>query len=107
MRTRTVFDPIRGVYTTTFCEDTNVGFIGGKIPPITVSTIGYTCIPDIKNVIFNPPATIVFWSDNTKTVVKCMEGREFDKWEGLSMAICKKLFGKKFKHTFKKWCEND
>ena len=24
----------------------------------------------IKNVIFNPPATIVFWSDDTKTVVK-------------------------------------
>ena len=25
--------------------------------------------PTIKDVIFNPPATIVFWSDNTKTVV--------------------------------------
>ena len=25
----------------------------------------------ITNVIFSPPATIVFWSDKTKTVVKC------------------------------------
>ena len=25
----------------------------------------------IKKVKFNPPATIVFWTDNTKTVVKC------------------------------------
>ena len=27
----------------------------------------------IKNVIFNPPATIVFWEDGSKTVVKCQE----------------------------------
>lgn len=85
-------------------SEVNVGFRGGKIPPITVSALGYICIPDIKNVIFNPPATIVFWVDGTKTVVKCMQGREFDKWEGLSMAICKKLYGKRFKRTFKKWC---
>ena len=25
----------------------------------------------IENVIFNGPATIVFWSDKTKTVIKC------------------------------------
>ena len=61
-------------------------------------------LPVIEGVIFNPPATIVFWSDGSKTVVKCMDGTEFDKWTGLSMAICKKLFGKQFKHTFKRWC---
>ena len=27
----------------------------------------------IKKVIFNPPATIVFWEDGSKTVVKCRE----------------------------------
>ena len=61
-------------------------------------------LPVIKNVIFNDPATIVFWSDGTKTVVKCMEGKEFNTWDGLAMAICKKLFGKKFKKTFRTWC---
>lgn len=61
-------------------------------------------LPEIKNVIFNDPATIVFWSDGTKTVVKCMEGKEFNTWDGLAMAICKKLFGKKFKKTFRTWC---
>ena len=25
----------------------------------------------IKKVIFNPPATVVYWSDGSKTVVKC------------------------------------
>ena len=61
-------------------------------------------LPEIKNVIFNDPATIVFWSDGTKTVVKCMEGKEFNTWDGLAMAICKKLFGKQFKKTFRTWC---
>jgi hypothetical protein len=59
---------------------------------------------DIENVIFNPPATIVFWTDGTKTVVKA-DGEEFDAEKGLAMAISKKLFGNKYDYyeTFKKW----
>ena len=58
----------------------------------------------ITNVIFNNPATIVFWSDGTKTVVKCDEREEFDPEEGLAMAICKKYFGGGFYNDiFKKW----
>ena len=30
-------------------------------------------IPPIKKVIFHDPATVVFWKDGTKTVVKCGE----------------------------------
>jgi len=48
---------------------------------------------EISKVIFNPPATIVFWKDNEKTVVKCSEGEIFDQEKGLAMAICKRLFG--------------
>ena len=61
---------------------------------------------DITRVIFNPPATIVFWDDETKTVVKCQEGDTFDKELGLAMAISKKYFGNKgnFNEQFKKWC---
>ncbi len=40
----------------------------------------------IKKVIFNPPATIVFWKDGTKTVVKA-RGEAFDPEKGLAMAI--------------------
>ena len=32
----------------------------------------------IKNVIFNDPATIVFWNDDTKTVVKAQSAEAFD-----------------------------
>lgn len=58
----------------------------------------------ITKVIFNYPATIVLWSDGTKTVVKCDERDEFDPEKGLAMAICKKYFGGGFYNDiFKKW----
>lgn len=62
-------------------------------------------IPEIKNVIYNDPATIVFWSDGTKTVVKCGEGDEFDPEKGLAMAISKKALGNQgnYYNTFTKW----
>lgn len=68
----------------------------------------------IENVIFQNPATIVFWSDGTKTVVNCMDnveakkkivdGKEviirkprkcdtYSKEAGLAMAIVKKWAG--------------
>ena len=58
----------------------------------------------IKNVKFNPPATIVFWTDNTKTVVKCT-GEDYDPEKGLAMCICKKMLGNKgnYYEVFKKW----
>lgn len=61
--------------------------------------------PKIKKVIFNNPATIVYWSDNTKTVVKCQEGDTYSKEVGLAMCISKKYLGNKsnFNNEFKKW----
>ncbi len=49
----------------------------------------------IKDVIYNPPATIVFWMDGTKTVVRCGEYDNFDCEKGLAMAIAKKALGNK------------
>lgn len=65
----------------------------------------YPTYPEIKNVIFNPPATIVFWDDGTKTVVKAQNGEHFDPEKGLSMAIAKKHFGNKghYFEEIKKW----
>lgn len=67
--------------------------------------IGSSHIPEIKNVIFNDPATIVFWEDGTKTVVKCQDGDEFDPEKGLAMAIAKKAYGNKgnYCNKMKKW----
>lgn len=60
---------------------------------------------DIERVIFNDPATIVFWNDGTKTVVKCAEGDEFDPEKGIAMCISKKIFGnqRSYYNKIKKW----
>lgn len=51
----------------------------------------------VEKVIFNKPATIVFWSDNTKTVVVCGKDDTYDKEKGFFIACAKKLFGNDFK----------
>lgn len=59
----------------------------------------------IKNVIFNEPATIVYWDDGDKTVVKCRNGEQYDSEKGLAMAISKKALGNRgnYFNEFKKW----
>ena len=52
-------------------------------------------IPEVKKVIFNDPATIVYWKDGTKTVVKCQKGDDFDQEKGFAMAFLKKCWGNK------------
>lgn len=67
----------------------------------------------ITNVIFNDPATIVFWADGTKTVVKCQNGEPFDAEKGLAMAITKRALGDKYEyynqilHWMKKYKKDD
>lgn len=60
---------------------------------------------DIEKVIFNDPATIVFWADGTKTVVKCGEEDVYDYQTGLLMCIAKKAFGNKgkFNDILREW----
>lgn len=80
----------------------------------------------IKEVIFQNPATIVFWTDGTKTVVNCMDNAEIKKKivdgkevtvrrarkcdtyseeAGLAMAIVKKYFGNEgnYNNVFRKF----
>ena len=61
-----------------------------------ICTIDYlNNIPEVKKVIFNDPATIVYWKDGTKTVVKCQNGDDFDSEKGFAMAFLKKCWGNK------------
>lgn len=61
----------------------------------------------IKNVIFSPPATIVYWSDDTKTVVKCSSNDVFDPEKSLAMAIAKRCGGNKGSYytEIREWVE--
>lgn len=67
--------------------------------------IARTLTDQIKKVIFNNPATIVYWKDGTKTVVKANGEDVFDKEMGLAMAIAKKALGNEgnYYETFKQW----
>lgn len=46
-----------------------------------------------RRIIHNGFATIVFWNDGTKTVVKCAEDDEPDAYMAFCAAYCKKVFG--------------
>lgn len=60
---------------------------------------------EITKVIFNDPATIVFWSDGKKTVVRTQNGDQFDPEKGLAMAISKRVLGNEgsYYEEFKRW----
>lgn len=60
---------------------------------------------EIEKVIYNDPATIVFWADGTKTVVKCGEEDIYDYQTGLLMCIAKKAYGNKgsFNDILREW----
>lgn len=83
------------------------GRSGGKVlfTKAWMNAMYGTPMYSIKNVIFNDPATIVFWSDGTKTVVKAQDGEVFDPEKGLAMAISKKALGnnREYYHTFLRW----
>ena len=63
--------------------------------------VGCTCgdeySPRIENIvdhiIFNDPATVIYWVDGSKTVVKCGPEDTFSKEQGVAMAVLKKVFG--------------
>lgn len=78
-------------------RDGNWRIRSGALYPRCVGnkTASATNTAAIKNVIFAPPATIVYWSDGSKTVVKCSEKDVFDPEKGLAMAIAKRCGGNK------------
>jgi len=61
----------------------------------------------IKNIIRNDKATIIFWKDGTKTVVKLQNNDTYDKETALVWAIAKKALGNKYDYydVIKKWCK--
>ena len=69
-------------------------------------TIDAVIVPAIKDVLFNEPATIVYWANGDKTVVKTQAGEKFDKEKGLAMAILKYYGGNDSSYfkVFRKYC---
>lgn len=47
----------------------------------------------VKKILYHGPATIVYWADGEKTVVKCMESDTFDPMAGFCAALAKRVYG--------------
>lgn len=63
------------------------------------NSIGSSIIP--KKIIFNGPATIVMWTDGTKTVVKQSNIDDYDYEKGFAMCVVKKVFGDQYTYIRK------
>lgn len=61
-------------------------------------------LPGVEKVIFNGPATIVLWADETKTVVKS-HGEPDDREKALMACAIKKMLGNytRFEKPFREW----
>lgn len=91
--------------------DSTIGLFQDDIKRQLNAAFGRSSVPidisgRIKKVIFNPPATIIFWKDSSKTVVKC-DGEAFDPEKGMAMAISRKVLGDSYDYynVFEKWCK--
>lgn len=98
-----------GPYDLTSDRDGNWRICSGALYPLCEGkkTASATNTAAIKDVIFAPPATIVYWSDGSKTVVKCSEKDVFDPEKGLAMAIAKRCGGNKGRYykEIQNWVE--
>ncbi len=67
--------------------------------------LGTISEPVIKEVISNGPATIIFWNDGTKTIVKREIDDEDDLYDAVANALAKKIFGStsKFHKIVNEW----
>jgi hypothetical protein len=93
---------------TTDSHSPGVNVEGIAIPIVDCGSFVRTSLrknTSIKKVIFNDPATIVIWSDDSKTVVKCQSNDTYSKELGLAMCIAKKYLGNtgNYNEVFKKW----
>lgn len=47
----------------------------------------------VDHIFYDNVATVVFWTDGTKTVVKCAEGTPYDEYSAFCIALAKKIYG--------------
>lgn len=70
---------------------------GKKYYDYTQASAAYRSAFGIDKVVYSQPATIVFWKDGSKTVVKCSENDVFDPLAGIAFAVMRKVYGKEYR----------
>ena len=109
--TNNIYDPVKVMMNTRFGY---YGIYGYPVPTTTIrenkfsqtkTTTTPNKIPNIKQVYFNEPVTVVLWENGDKTIVRCQDGDTYSKESGLAIAIMKYMSGNKgrFNDIFKKW----
>lgn len=62
-------------------------------------------VPNVEKVLFRNPATIVWFSDGTKSVAICGYDDVYDKETGVAICLCKRMLGnKEYRELMDKWC---
>ena len=62
-------------------------------------------VPNVEKVLFRNPATIVWFSDGTKSVAICGYDDVYDKETGMAICLCKRMLGnKEYRELMEKWC---
>lgn len=72
------------------------GLVANIVPvndPYKISKSMLTPTTKVDRIVFNDPATIVFWKDGTKTIVKCSDNENFNPYFGFCAAVAKRVFG--------------
>lgn len=64
-----------------------------KRTPYNTMYLGISKFYEPEKILVNGPATIVFWKDGTKTVVKLSEGDHYDEYTAYCIALTKKICG--------------
>lgn len=72
----------------------------GRYDPKTLKPL-----PTVTRILFKDPATIVWFSDGTKSVAICGYDDIYDKETGVAICLCKRMLGnKEYRKLMDDWC---
>ena len=62
-------------------------------------------MPNVEKILFRNPATIVWFTDGTKSVAICGHDDTYDKETGVAICLCKRMLGNKgYRELMDEWC---
>lgn len=71
---------------------------------VFVDNIKMNLVPPVKEALFYDPATIVYFEDGTKTVVKKMDGEVYNPEYGFALCLMKRAYGEDYHKLMWKHC---
>lgn len=78
-----------------YFDEVALSYANGLMKELTKMNL-YKNLPSmVEKITYCGPATIVFWKDGTKTVIKCHEGDQFDEVTGFLLCCLRKMMTQK------------